>query len=86
MFLFQFDQTTLGMPSRDYYLQSSNAPYLEAYKNYLIKIATLLGAPLDDATNQAEELINFETRLARVRRIQYIFLNLFEITGKFTVM
>ena len=85
MFLFQFDQTTLGLPSRDYYLQSSSAPYLEAYKNYLIKIATLLGAPLDDATHQAEELINFETRLARVRHIQYIFFYFFEITGRFTV-
>lgn len=67
--MFQFDQTTLGLPSRDYYLQPSSSPYLEAYKNHLIKIATLLGAPLDDAIHQAEELIKFEIRLARVRHI-----------------
>lgn len=87
MFLFQFDQTTLLLPSRDYYLHSSSAHYLEAYENYLIKIATLLGAPLDDATHQAEEIINFETRLARVRHIQYIFffIYFFEIIGKFGV-
>jgi predicted metalloendopeptidase len=72
-FLFQFDQTSLGLPSRDYYLQPSYVPYLEAYKNYLIKIAKLLGAPLDDATQQAEELIDFEIRLARVRHHKHIF-------------
>jgi hypothetical protein len=48
--------------------------YLEAYKNYLIKISTLLGAPLDDASQQAEALINFETRLAKVSHYKHIFL------------
>jgi hypothetical protein len=47
---------------------------MEAYKNYLIKIATLLGAPVDDATNQADELVSFETRLARVRNTFLKFL------------
>ncbi|GFG41004.1 hypothetical protein Cfor_12600 [Coptotermes formosanus] len=65
-YIIQFDQTSLGLPSRDYYLQPSYVHYLEAYKNYLIKIAILLGAPLGDATHQAEELINFEIRLARI--------------------
>lgn len=41
--------------------------YLEAYKDYFIKVATLLGASLDNATIQAEELIKFETQLATVR-------------------
>lgn len=85
LFLFQFDQTSLGLPSRDYYLQPANAPYLEAYKNYIIRIVALLGAPLHDATHQAEELINFETRLARVRHIKYIFFYSFEISGKITI-
>jgi predicted metalloendopeptidase len=66
LFLSQFDQTSLGLPTKDYFLKPSNLRYLEAYKNYLIKISTLLGAPLDDATQQAEDLINFETRLAKV--------------------
>lgn len=65
-FLNQFDQTSLGLPTRDYFLQPSNALYLEAYKNYLIKIATLLGAPLENATLHADELIEFETKLAKV--------------------
>ena len=66
IFCLQFDQTSLGLPTRDYFLQPTNAIYLEAYKDYLIKIATLLGASLDNATIHAEELIEFETQLATV--------------------
>ncbi|XP_072746309.1 neprilysin-4 isoform X3 [Anoplolepis gracilipes] len=65
-YVIQFDQTSLGLPTRDYFLQASNAVYLEAYKDYLIKIATLLGASLDNATMHAEELIEFETQLATI--------------------
>ncbi|XP_026669876.1 neprilysin-4-like isoform X3 [Ceratina calcarata] len=62
----QFDQTSLGLPTRDYFLQPSNTIYLKAYKNYLIKIATLLGASLQNATLDADELIEFETKLAKI--------------------
>ncbi|XP_020279870.1 endothelin-converting enzyme 1-like isoform X2 [Pseudomyrmex gracilis] len=65
-YVIQFDQTSLGLPTRDYFLQPSNAIYLEAYKDYLIKIATLLGASLDTATLHAEEVIEFETKLATI--------------------
>nr|XP_012234649.1 PREDICTED: endothelin-converting enzyme 1 isoform X1 [Linepithema humile] len=65
-YVIQFDQTSLGLPTRDYFLQPTNAIYLEAYKDYLIKIATLLGASLDNATIHAEELIEFETQLATI--------------------
>ncbi|XP_033330133.1 neprilysin-4 isoform X1 [Megalopta genalis] len=65
-YIIQFDQTSLGLPTRDYFLQPSNIIYLKAYKNYLIKIATLLGAPLQNATMDADELIEFETRLAKI--------------------
>jgi len=41
--------------------------YLEAYKDYLIKIAILLGASLNNATAHAKELIEFEIQLATVR-------------------
>jgi predicted metalloendopeptidase len=67
LFMFQFDQSSLGLPTQDYFLQPSSKVYLEAYKNYLIKISTILGAPLDNATQEAEAIINFEIRLAKVR-------------------
>jgi hypothetical protein len=84
LFLFQFDQTSLGLPTKDYFLQPSNKKYLEAYKNYLIQVSTLLGAPLDNARQQAAALINFEIRLAKVSHYKYIFFYLFEISGKFS--
>lgn len=65
-YIIQFDQTSLGLPTRDYFLQSSNAIYLNAYKSYMIKIATLLGSPLNNAKKQVEELIEFEKKLAQI--------------------
>ncbi|XP_011629585.1 neprilysin-4-like isoform X2 [Pogonomyrmex barbatus] len=65
-YVIQFDQTSLGLPTRDYFLQSSNTIYLEAYKDYLMKIAILLGASLDNVTIQAKEMIEFETQLASI--------------------
>lgn len=65
-YVIQFDQTSLGLPTRDYFLQPSNMIYLKAYKNYLIKISTLLGASLQNATMDADELIEFETKLAKI--------------------
>ncbi|XP_031844410.2 neprilysin-4 isoform X2 [Nomia melanderi] len=65
-YIIQFDQTSLGLPTRDYFLQPSNTVYLKAYRNYLIKIATLLGASLQNATTDADDLIEFETKLAKI--------------------
>jgi hypothetical protein len=48
--------------------------FLQAYKYYLIKISTLLGAPLVEARQQAEELIDFEAGLAQVSHYKYTFL------------
>jgi hypothetical protein len=84
LFLIQFDQTSLGLPTKDYFLHPFYEIYLEAYKNYLIDTAALLGAPLEEASQQAEDLINFETKLAQVIHYKYIFL--FEISGKFSTV
>ncbi|XP_012282531.1 neprilysin-4 [Orussus abietinus] len=65
-YVIQIDQTSLGLPTRDYFLQPSNVVYLEAYKDYLIEVATLLGASPENATTQAAELIEFETKLAKI--------------------
>ncbi|KPJ08826.1 Membrane metallo-endopeptidase-like 1 [Papilio machaon] len=46
-FVIQFDQTSLGLPTRDYFLQESNKVYLDAYKTYLVTIAELLGGDPD---------------------------------------
>ncbi|KAL4717981.1 hypothetical protein ACJJTC_013020 [Scirpophaga incertulas] len=65
-FVIQFDQTSLGLPTRDYFLQSANRVYLNAYKTYLLKIGLLLGGDPDYVKINADELIEFETKLAKI--------------------
>lgn len=62
----QFDQTSLGLPTRDYFLQQANAQYLEAYREYMSTIIHLLGSTLENAKETANEIIEFETELARI--------------------
>ncbi|XP_075973794.1 neprilysin-4-like isoform X2 [Anticarsia gemmatalis] len=65
-FVIQFDQTSLGLPTRDYFLQESNKMYLDAYKEYLKTIALLLGGTLTHVEASANELIKFEIKLAKI--------------------
>lgn len=53
---------SLGLPTRDYFLQSSNLQYLNAYREYMITVITLMGADPINATFIAAEIINFETK------------------------
>lgn len=65
----QLDQTSLGLPTRDYYLQPANTMYLQAYTEYLTRVASLLGASVENVTKDAQETINFETSLAKVKKL-----------------
>ncbi|XP_068632118.1 neprilysin-4-like [Battus philenor] len=65
-FVIQFDQTSLGLPTRDYFLQESNKVYLDAYKTYLTTIAKLLGGESEHVKNSVNKLIAFEINLARI--------------------
>ncbi|XP_043864063.1 neprilysin-4 isoform X1 [Drosophila mojavensis] len=64
--IIQFDQTGLGLPTREYFLQQSNAKYLTAYQRYMSEVMHKLGASKADAVHTATELIAFETRLAAI--------------------
>ncbi|XP_030573719.1 neprilysin-4 isoform X1 [Drosophila novamexicana] len=64
--IIQFDQTGLGLPTREYFLQQNNAKYLNAYQRYMAEVMNKLGASKSDASHTATELIAFETRLAAI--------------------
>ncbi|KAM8706189.1 hypothetical protein ACLKA7_010466 [Drosophila subpalustris] len=64
--IIQFDQTGLGLPTREYFLQQNNAKYLHAYQRYMSEVMQKLGASKADALRTASELIAFETRLAAI--------------------
>ena len=64
--IIQFDQTNLGLPTREYYLQDANVKYLNAYQRFMSEVMYKLGASKDTAMETAEDLINFETQLASI--------------------
>lgn len=64
--IMQFDQTGLGLPTREYFLQQNNAKYLHAYQRYMAEVMQKLGASKSNAQHTASELIGFETRLAAI--------------------
>jgi putative endopeptidase len=55
-------QSGLGLPDRDYYLQSSFAPQKAAYQAYVARLLGLIGWP--DAEASAAAVVAFETRIA----------------------
>lgn len=64
--IIQLDQTTLGLPTRDYFLQETNAKYLKGYEAFMNNVMVLLGADEDVAEKASKDLIRFETELARI--------------------
>lgn len=63
----QIDQGGLGLPTRDYYLnKTSHQKVLDAYLDYMVKVAVLLGGNENDAKPQFQAVIEFETRLANI--------------------
>ncbi|XP_055588179.1 neprilysin-4 [Uranotaenia lowii] len=62
----QLDQTVLGLPTRDYFLQASNQKYLDGYKQFIVDVIVLLGAKQEKAEQTAEELLDFEIQLANI--------------------
>ncbi|XP_053671017.1 neprilysin-4 [Anopheles nili] len=62
----QFDQTSLGLPTREYYLQHANRKYLEAYRQFMVEVIGLLGVPVEEAARATDEMIEFETQLANI--------------------
>ncbi|KAG5896571.1 hypothetical protein JTB14_010399 [Gonioctena quinquepunctata] len=65
-YIVHIDQTSLGMPSRDYYLENSNMKYIRAYKVFILTIVELIGGQLQMVGNDTEELIQFEIKLAEI--------------------
>lgn len=65
--IFQIDQAKLGLPSRKYYLDKSHAHEMQAYLDFQIKMATLLGANHEIVEKELKENLKFETAIANVR-------------------
>jgi len=84
-YILQVDQTSLGLPTRDYYLLEENRVYLEAYHNYMVELLTLLGTPYTSALSHAKLLIDFETSLAEITASPEDRKNISELYQRMTI-
>ncbi|XP_073323626.1 endothelin-converting enzyme 1 isoform X1 [Pagrus major] len=65
--IIQVDQSSLGLPSRDYYLnKTANEKYLTAYLNFLVELGVLLGGSEETSRSLMGEIVDFETTLANI--------------------
>uniref|UniRef100_A0A8C5Q5W5 Endothelin-converting enzyme 1 n=1 Tax=Leptobrachium leishanense TaxID=445787 RepID=A0A8C5Q5W5_9ANUR len=65
--IIQIDQSGLGLPSRDYYLnKTENEKVLTGYLNFMVQIGMLLGGGENDTRDQMQEILDFETALANI--------------------
>ena len=59
------DQGGLGLPTPDYYTKDEYAALRTAYRDHLAKLFTMTGTKAADATHKADNVLAFETRLAK---------------------
>ncbi|XP_072210430.1 endothelin-converting enzyme 1 isoform X3 [Excalfactoria chinensis] len=64
----QVDQSGLGLPSRDYYLnKTENEKVLAGYLNYMVQLGMFLGGTDEESTRQQmQQILEFETALANI--------------------
>ncbi|XP_068217910.1 neprilysin-2 isoform X3 [Palaemon carinicauda] len=63
--IIDIDQPPLGMPSRKYLLKGFNDSDVQAYYNYQISMAELLGADRERAKADLKESLDFEIEIAK---------------------
>ncbi|TSK16214.1 Endothelin-converting enzyme 1 [Bagarius yarrelli] len=65
--IIQVDQSGLGLPSREYYLNKTvNEKFLKAYLNFLVELGVLLGGSEETSRSLMQEIVDFETSLANI--------------------
>lgn len=63
----QIDQSGLGLPSRDYYLnKTANEKVLNSYLDFMVQLGVLLGGHKDTTRQQMQQILDFETALANI--------------------
>lgn len=82
----QFDQNSLGLPTRDYFIKSSNAVYLEAYQEFAKQVIFLCGANESVSAKTANEIVNFEIELAKIMASPQDRMNVTQLYRRLTLV
>ncbi|XP_039611646.1 endothelin-converting enzyme 1 isoform X3 [Polypterus senegalus] len=65
--IIQIDQSGLGLPSRNYYLnKTANEKVLTAYLSFMVELGVLLGGSNVSTWDQMQKVLDFETALANI--------------------
>lgn len=65
-YIVHIDQTSLGLPTKEYFSDPKNVKYVRAYKILIIGAAKLLGGSVVNIEGDVDELVDFETSLAQI--------------------
>ena len=60
------EQSSLGMPNRDYFLKDRNDTTLMAYEKFITDIAVAFGADESTAKKDSKDVVDLEIDLAKV--------------------
>lgn len=83
--IIQFDQTSLGLPSRDYFLSFSSQDALKSYRKFMINVLQLMGVSFAKSEDEADRIIEFETELAKIVSAPEDRLNISLLYKKMTI-
>lgn len=83
--IIQFDQNSLGLPSRDYFIKSSNSIYLDAYQEFAKQVMHLCGASENESAKTANDIIEFEIELAKIMASPQDRINVTQLYRRMTV-
>ncbi|XP_019628132.1 PREDICTED: endothelin-converting enzyme-like 1 [Branchiostoma belcheri] len=65
-YVFRIDQGGLGLPDRSYYISQESLKVVDAYRKLIARVVELLGADPASAQDSAQDVVNFETKLAEL--------------------
>lgn len=83
-YIVHIDQSSLGLPGREYYLEDS-LKFLRAYKVFILTVVKLMGADSKQAEDDVEDIVNFEIHLAKIMASPEERRNISEIYLRFSV-
>ncbi|XP_050738565.1 neprilysin-2-like isoform X4 [Eriocheir sinensis] len=83
--IIDIDQPPLGMPSRKYLLKGFNNSDVQAYYNYQINMAVLLGADRARAERELKESLEFEIQIANYSMPKEERRNISKLYNKMTI-
>lgn len=83
--IIQFDQCSLGLPTRDYFIKTTNDVYLAAYQEFAKQVIFLCGSSENQSAVVSNEIVKFEIELAKIMAAPQDRTNVTQLYRRMTV-